>query len=369
MVLYKGQKGVVQMGMKTTCTLCGSRLDHKKRCTFCGLDNRKSDKNYNLNPSDSERESIIHTHQRQVIKTPKKSTKSQKIPKDFYDDLRCEFDIPKVTCKKASKEKNRKVNIIATIIVLIITFGGVIVDSVKEIMEDNNINASSEVTEQDPYAFAERQLSEEGDTYKTTLAAGYYIVGEQLPEGTYTLTLQEGEGYVRAESSKDMIYLWEDVNDDEGKETIEDFRLYQGALVCIVGDAVLDFESDNAQIKEMQTLQKNPLKETIILNEGGIAGMKFPAGIYDIYAKDGYGSIQLYVPDHIIEAEDGEVYSTEDITLDAEKEDDFGISNSCKNVVIPEGTEIRIDGVEIRLVPSEKIGLGDYLAFYDKGFW
>ncbi|MCQ2508665.1 MAG: hypothetical protein MJ097_07765 [Dorea sp.] len=44
------------------CSLCDGRLDSKGRCTFCGLDNTKSDRYYKLNQSDCDDVALTHIH-------------------------------------------------------------------------------------------------------------------------------------------------------------------------------------------------------------------------------------------------------------------------------------------------------------------
>ena len=45
------------------CTLCGGKLDSRKICKECGLDNSKSEKNYTINSSSSEKMPLTHVHE------------------------------------------------------------------------------------------------------------------------------------------------------------------------------------------------------------------------------------------------------------------------------------------------------------------
>ena len=44
------------------CTLCGGKLDGKKVCKECGLDNSKSEKNYRINQSSCDGMPLTHVH-------------------------------------------------------------------------------------------------------------------------------------------------------------------------------------------------------------------------------------------------------------------------------------------------------------------
>ena len=44
------------------CSLCGGRLNHNNICIECGLDNTKSDADYNMNQSTAEYGELTHTH-------------------------------------------------------------------------------------------------------------------------------------------------------------------------------------------------------------------------------------------------------------------------------------------------------------------
>ncbi len=57
------------------------------------------------------------------------------------------------------------------------------------------------VDENDPYEFVTRQLSDSGEVYDTELGYGEYVVGTDIPEGTYEVTLQSGYGSFQTEDS------------------------------------------------------------------------------------------------------------------------------------------------------------------------
>ena len=62
--------------------------------------------------------------------------------------------------------------------------------------------------ETDPYEFVTRELSDHGEVYDTELGYGEYVVGTDLPEGTYDVTLQSGYGSFQTDDPDNSIYLY-----------------------------------------------------------------------------------------------------------------------------------------------------------------
>ena len=96
----------------------------------------------------------------------------------------------------------------------------------------------------DPYQFAARELSDSGDVYDALLGQGKYYVGVNIPEGSYTVELADGEGSLNVDDPENGIYLYQYFGYDEDygdKTLLEDVRLYEGAAVSISGQVRLDF--------------------------------------------------------------------------------------------------------------------------------
>ena len=125
----------------------------------------------------------------------------------------------------------------------------------------------------------------------------------------------------------DSVWFGDEAEYDEVTEA-DDIRLYNGAEISITGGGSL----------------ANPLTESFILEEGvSIAGENIPEGIYDI-----------------ILAEDDEYISFGlELLYPNEYSEYLWASNSSGepeeriiNVIIPDGTELTLDGGPIELVPS-----------------
>lgn len=143
---------------------------------------------------------------------------------------------------------------------LIISVG---VPIVTELLDSADSEADRQVwTEEDydPYQFAARELSDSGDVYDALLGQGKYYVGVNIPEGSYTVELADGEGSLNVDDPENGIYLYQYFGYDEDygdKPLLEDVRLYEGAAVSISGQVRLDFHSENAQVQSM-SYETNP---------------------------------------------------------------------------------------------------------------
>ena len=151
--------------------------------------------------------------------------------------------------KKSGKQKKGWISTIIVLLMILISIGGSAISFVTTEIKnkiyqinnsgDDNWWSGSEidtsVDENDPYEFVTRELSDSGEVYDTELGYGEYVVGTDIPEGTYEVTLQSGYGSFQTEDPDNSIYLYgyfsENASDeDEDITEMEDVRLYDGAM-------------------------------------------------------------------------------------------------------------------------------------------
>ena len=244
------------------------------------------------------------------------------------------------------------------------------IDQINNSGDDNWWSGSeidTSVDENDPYEFVTRELSDSGEVYDTELGYGEYVVGTDIPEGTYEVTLQSGYGAFQTDDPDNSIYLYgyfsENASDeDEDITEMEDVRLYEGAHVMIGEDVVLAFHTENGQTGQMQS-EDNPLSVTYTLQpeKKYTVGKEIPAGVYDVSGTKDWAVMEyeIYLGELYDEEYDSLNYQSYSIMVEA------GSENAIyKNAVLTEGTEITVTGKMI-LTPSKKIGSQDYEAFYD----
>lgn len=217
--------------------------------------------------------------------------------------------------------------------------------AIDSLFSDDN-NSPLDLNDHDTYAYVTREIPEDGTSYENTLSDGFYQVGIHIPEGVYHVELAEESADLHITDTENIIYdsVWfgDEAEYDEVTEA-DDIRLYNGAEISITGGGSLIFTTDNAQPFTQETAA-NPLTESFILEEGvSIAGENIPEGIYDI-----------------ILAEDDEYISFGlELLYPNEYSEYLWASNSSGepeeriiNVIIPDGTELTLDGGPIELVPS-----------------
>ena len=403
---------------KRRCYLCGGKLVNG-RCTLCGLDNTKIErKNYRLNESSFDRKGIEAKHlceshngkpsgshtnqsggqnrqrqngqnqQRQVSWQTGQNQQGQTFRQNGQNQQGQtsrqrgqNWTQTGGKKKTAGKQKKGWISTVIVLLMILISVGGPAVSYIKTVIEtvinqfddadsDNwwdGSDVDTSVDENDPYEFVTRELSDSGEVYDTELGYGEYVVGTDIPEGTYEVTLQSGYGSFQTDDPDNSIYLYgyfsENASDeDEDITEMEDVRLYEGAHVMIGEDVILAFHTENGQTGQMQS-EDNPLSVTYTLQpeKKYTVGKEIPAGVYDVSGTKDWAVMEyeIYLGELYDEEYDSLNYQNYSIMVEAGNENAI-----YKNAVLTEGTEITVTGKMI-LTPSKKIGSQDYEAFYD----
>lgn len=391
---------------KRRCYLCGGKLVNG-RCTLCGLDNTKIErKNYRLNESSFDRKGIeakhlceshngkpsgSHTNQSGGQNRQRQNGQNQQRQVPWQNGQNQQGQTSRQRGqnwtqtggkkKTAGKQKKGWISTVIVLLMILISVGGPAIsfvtteiknkiDQINNSGDDNWWSGSeidTSVDENDPYEFVTRELSDSGEVYDTELGYGEYVVGTDIPEGTYEVTLQSGYGSFQTDDPDNSIYLYgyfsENASDeDEDITEMEDVRLYEGVHVMIGEDVVLAFHTENGQTGQMQS-EDNPLSVTYTLQpeKKYTVGKEIPAGVYDVSGTKDWAVMEyeIYLGELYDEEYDSLNYQSYSIMVEA------GSENAIyKNAVLTEGTEITVTGKMI-LTPSKKIGSQDYEAFYD----
>ena len=383
------------MFKKKECYLCGGKLING-RCSSCGLDNTKLEKkNYRLNESSFDRKKkqnvghLCESHNGRKRKKLQVEYQQKENPRiEISQTGQMQPGGPTVfnPARKAhagsyeEQKKARKISgILSGIIVAIIAFtsiAGSVGDFISSFGDDFpssdydwNDDGSEVESEYDPYMNTTRELSETGATYDCVLGYGEYEIGAQIPEGTYEVELVSGEGSMQQDDPENSIYYYsyfsEDESDTDAGDYLDDVRLYTGGHLKIDTGLVVQFHSENAQTEQMQ-LEENPLTEQVTLKAGNTytAGTDFPAGWYDVTEASGVDWAELRYKIYL-----GNLYDEEYETLNYEN---YGLwfydtdgSESYRNAVFPEGTELEVVDGDLILTPSGSVKNQNYDSFYD----
>lgn len=351
------------------CSLCGGKLNGSI-CKECGLDNSKNDEKYVLTGSSHERNTkLTHTHTETEDPFAGKMVTKDWVKKAKETKKKKENSYQSNSFHKEKPEKKKRI-LLWTMVILGLIWLLPILFGLVQVFFDAAIGGGShslesEWTEEewekvDPYAYVQYELSEMGESYEEVLVTGIYKGGVHIPEGIYQIQYFPDE---EAEwSSIDLLQddyangIYQNITfEDTGdRSDYEDFRVYTGSILTIEGRGTLRFISENAQ---PLSYEQNPNTESYVVEDAFVSGVDIVPGVYDVYCIDGSG-----IFDFTVKKKDGyEAYQGK-LMGDAGS----GFSGIMKNVVLPEGTEVFLEGMEVRLVPSEYIESQDYLGFYDE---
>lgn len=199
------------------------------------------------------------------------------------------------------------------------------------------------------YENAPRLLAAEGGPVEVTLSEGNYIVGVDLPEGVYQASVVDRIASIELEDESNQIYFFSWLSEDNDSESpyMQDVRLYQGATLRIETGTVL-FASSNAQLDTLLVLPQNESLETVYPDNGAVAGVDFPVGIYDIRViGDGNGFVEISLPEN----------SDSSWSFFEFMGTGMGELTSYCNIEFPKGALLEFSDIEIALVPSVRNSL------------
>lgn len=339
------------------CTLCGGKLDSKKICKECGLNNSKSEKYYKINRSSCDGLPMTHVHEEQEVSKPVKKPEQKKVK---YEKA-----------AGSSNPKQKKGSWAAKLVTafVFLSVAATIIGSLAEIGFDGDLFSDSDSYERpDPYETL-YELGDEipvnGSDEEFELPAGKYIVGVHLPEGDYAADIAGEYDAIRVEDSEHSIYLYE-YPAMEGVNYLDDLRLFDGALVEVLADDPVLFTTENAQ--ELSGME-NPLKKSYEFSGDTekTAGVDIEAGAYDLKVLEGWGQVNVQVPGKTEETEDTE--ETDDFQLDY----GFTAGMEYRNILLPEGAKLVLtddledtdERLRISLTPSPRIASTDYTQTFE----
>lgn len=174
------------------------------------------------------------------------------------------------------------------------------------------------------------ELPDDADTY--TLSTGFYTAGIDIPVGTCNVTAISGSGNLLSsdyELDENFGLEEDDVSSFKG------LKLPKGVSLNVLG--LLSISIAYKVIEDGFSGRTYDISAAIDLSTGNYeSGTDFESGIYNIVAVSGSGTL------------------TSD---DAEVDEMFGLDdgdvNEIKNVYLPEGVELSLEGnISVKLIPA-----------------
>lgn len=207
------------------------------------------------------------------------------------------------------------------------------------------------------------------EAFSTTLTAGHYLVGIDIPVGTYSFFSKKGSGnFYSSDGSINEIFdfdnqvgesLKEYGVDNFGTEELHNIFLSEGVIISVTGTQEISAGCDDGLVSELKSRNQEDLSELEIGYGSYGANDNIPSGTYDIIWLEGSGNII---------SDSGDTNNgINEIMGDLSKKLDTGIeSNSIikkindqlyitkfRNFTIEEGDILKIPDIKVKLVPSK----------------
>lgn len=165
----------------------------------------------------------------------------------------------------------------------------------KAVSDESLINEEyTSINESDNAAL----VSEKSEAYSTTLIAGHYLVGTDLPVGTYNFYSKNGTGnLISSDGTVNVIF---DHNNESGKnigidsfgtEELNNIYLSEGVTLTLTGNQEVSAGCDDGLVDSMVDRNQEGLKELEIGYGQYGASDNIPSGTYDVEWIEGTGNI------------------------------------------------------------------------------
>lgn len=344
------------------CPICDEKLRNGV-CPVCGYDFKRLEKKQN---PESRHWDVLEqdpgTQEPVFVHEEKKCGKKKKDRKK-WSRYKKRMETQRVRRNTAERRNSRRTGLIILIVIILLVsgilpfIGNMVFQGISDVKDEVQYRFfdetdSGDTVESDPYRNTTYALDTQGEHFETELTAGEYLVGADLPEGIYQVSVEEGKTALLARNQEQRISLYDfykaDAEDDDGfYKKSEEIRLYTGTYLRIDGAGTMRLETDSA--KGEYQLVGNPLKENVAVKGTMTAGKDFPAGSYDIVCRKNRGTVQtLYQI-----TENGAEYTTDYNMIASGANDVWGDPERYQQVYFYDGMRIKVpDDMEVELEPS-----------------
>lgn len=236
--------------------------------------------------------------------------------------------------------------------------GSSVSEPVPEFSEEQAIEADSNA-----YDDLRGTVPAAGADWDGDLTAGLYTVGQDLPEGTYTIQCAEGNTSIDLHivSDEHGVEIYEDLSSngyDTSDSEWDDVSLPTGTVLFLSGNGTLYFHSSNAQVDALPTeTAPNPLvsdaaytlsdsDESLYL----LVGEDLEPGVYDVTCTAGTGYFSFVLP----------MENTRTMYCSAWLYGDPDYVDTLRHITLTEDTEVTLSNYSdmdftVTLTPSETV--------------
>lgn len=236
--------------------------------------------------------------------------------------------------------------------------GSSVSEPVPEFSEEQAIEADSNA-----YDDLRGTVPAAGADWDGDLTAGLYTVGQDLPEGTYTIQCAESNTSIDLHIVSDEygVEIYEDLSTN-GYDAIDserdDVSLPAGTVLFLTGNGTLYFHSGNAQVDALPTeTAPNPLVGDAAYTLGDsdeslylLVGEDIEPGVYDVTCTAGTGYFSFVLP----------MENTRTMYCSAWLYGDPDYVDTLRHITLTEDTEVTLSNYSdmdftVTLTPSETV--------------
>lgn len=236
--------------------------------------------------------------------------------------------------------------------------GSSVSEPVPEFSEEQAIEADSNA-----YDDLRGTVPAAGADWDGDLTAGLYTVGQDLPEGTYTIQCAESNTSIDLHIVSDEygVEIYEDLSTN-GYDAIDserdDVSLPTGTVLFLSGNGTLYFHSSNAQVDALPTkTAPNPLVGDAAYTLSGsdeslylLVGEDIEPGVYDVTCTAGTGYFSFVLP----------MENTRTMYCSAWLYGDPDYVDTLRHITLTEDTEVTLSNYSdmdftVTLTPSETV--------------
>lgn len=234
--------------------------------------------------------------------------------------------------------------------------GSSVSEPVPEFSEEQAIEADSNA-----YDDLRPLVSAGGTDWDGDLPAGLYVVGQDLPAGTYTIKCAEDGTSMEMHLVNDAcgVEIYEDLSAyDAADSGLDDVPLPADTVLFLTGNNALYFHSSNAQVDDLSTdTALNPvtgdISYTLSDSEDSLyllVGEDIDPGVYDVTCTAGSGYFAFDLP----------MENTRTMYCSAWLYGDDTYQDTLHHIVLAEGTELTLSnyndmGYTVMFQPSETV--------------
>ena len=364
------------------CSLCGGRVVNG-RCEECGLPIppehtytlrgesahyhrvNGEDVLHRVRPTGSRPKVEGYDEEERTAHVHESGTDRHNAPRPAVRTARVEHHIEAPSRRRRSANAAWIIIVVALFLILPMLqvllqreIGSSVSEPVPEFSEEQAIEADSNA-----YDDLRGTVPAAGADWDGDLTAGLYTVGQDLPEGTYTIQCAESNTSIDLHIVSDEygVEIYEDLSSN-GYDAIDserdDVSLPTGTVLFLSGNGTLYFHSSNAQVDALPTeTAPNPLVSdaayTLSDSEDSLyllVGEDIEPGVYDVTCTAGTGYFSFVLP----------MENTRTMYCSAWLYGDPDYVDTLRHITLTEDTEVTLSNYSdmdftVTLTPSETV--------------